>query len=638
MFPGKNSLALLISGILIVSLMTGAILGTRTFQDEDGYRSDRDRFNSLSEGPWPSFGRDQKNTGLSPYESGHVDGSIDWIHESGDWIWSSPAIGSNGTLYFGSNDNNLYAVDTEDGSEEWVFKAAGEIYSSPAISDDGTIYFGSSDNNLYALDPNGTEKWRFSTSGRVHSSPTIDDEGNIYFASYDTDEDEEEQGYLYSVNEDGELNWEHHLDSLVMCSPSLGEEEVYIGSLEGDLFAIDMEQGTESWRYSTGGDIYSSPSIGEDGTVYFGSYDGYLYALDPDGTEKWMYEIGSKIHPSPTIGEDGTLYVGSHNGRFHAVNEGELLWTFSVEEEISSSAALSNDGIIYFGSRNGRVYSLNIDGELMWSYKTANTELLSSDIGPYDNASTIYSSPAIGENGDVFINAWNGNTYAFTGHEEEEDIEMQIYREVEMSVKIAGRMHNTVIAEITEDNETIRSVKLEREPGPPQMETIVFDHLENSDYNLTLLYEGENKGANPVWITFRSGYHTEVIFENFNHDEGEEQLIEYDLSEEIGEMISKVREVHLSVEHGLDEGTILSYEWDLGDGSTAEGKNVTHVYDSPGEYEVILRVTFEDGESIVIERTLIIDETCLDKISQMWERFEIPPVQRSRTIPVVYLD
>ena len=37
-------------------------------------------------------------------------GTQKWAFQSGGWINSSPAIGPDGTIYVGSNDNNLYAI------------------------------------------------------------------------------------------------------------------------------------------------------------------------------------------------------------------------------------------------------------------------------------------------------------------------------------------------------------------------------------------------------------------------------------------------------------------------------------------------------------------------------------------------
>ncbi|MEM2175649.1 MAG: PQQ-binding-like beta-propeller repeat protein, partial [Candidatus Micrarchaeia archaeon] len=103
---------------------------------------------------------------------------------------SSPAIGKDGTIYVGSWDNYLYAINP-DGSLKWKFKTGDNVRSSPAIGKDGTIYVGSYDNYLYAINPDGSLKWKFKTGSSVYSSPAIGKDGTIYVGSWDT--------YLYAI-------------------------------------------------------------------------------------------------------------------------------------------------------------------------------------------------------------------------------------------------------------------------------------------------------------------------------------------------------------------------------------------------------------------------------------------------------
>ncbi len=57
---------------------------------------------------------------------------------------------------------------------KWTFQTGAPISSSPVIGIDGTIYFGSQDKHLYALNPDGTLKWKFETGAEVDSTPAID--------------------------------------------------------------------------------------------------------------------------------------------------------------------------------------------------------------------------------------------------------------------------------------------------------------------------------------------------------------------------------------------------------------------------------------------------------------------------------
>ena len=100
---------------------------------------------------------------------------------------SSPAIGSDGTIYVGSDDNNVYAINPADGSQKWVFKTGDSVESSPAIGSDGTIYVGSDDNNVYAINAaDGSLKWKLTTKGQMtYSSSAIGADGTVYVGSGD---------------------------------------------------------------------------------------------------------------------------------------------------------------------------------------------------------------------------------------------------------------------------------------------------------------------------------------------------------------------------------------------------------------------------------------------------------------------
>ncbi len=55
------------------------------------------------------------------------------------------------TIYLGSEDGRLYAVDATTGEKLWDIFLGGKITSSPAVAD-GTVYIGSHDGNLYAIE------------------------------------------------------------------------------------------------------------------------------------------------------------------------------------------------------------------------------------------------------------------------------------------------------------------------------------------------------------------------------------------------------------------------------------------------------------------------------------------------------
>jgi hypothetical protein len=82
-----------------------------------------------------------------------------------DVFLSSPTVVS-GTVYIGSGDQHVYALDARTGVLKWSFATGDVVHAAPAVANN-TVYVGSWDRNLYALDgATGKEKWRL--QGRHH--------------------------------------------------------------------------------------------------------------------------------------------------------------------------------------------------------------------------------------------------------------------------------------------------------------------------------------------------------------------------------------------------------------------------------------------------------------------------------------
>src|SRR5512140_3343771 len=77
-------------------------------------------------------------------------GTVLWTFAAGNSIWSSPVV-SNGVIYFGSDDQALYAVDLQTHQLAWKFATGGVIRSRPAVLGN-MVYASSDDGVLHALD------------------------------------------------------------------------------------------------------------------------------------------------------------------------------------------------------------------------------------------------------------------------------------------------------------------------------------------------------------------------------------------------------------------------------------------------------------------------------------------------------
>jgi len=112
------------------------------------------------------------------------------------WLRSSPAVDEDGTIYFGLNGgspSSAFFALNPDRTLKWIFEPSGlpagvpsdhfDIYSSPAIGSDGVIYFGQEFGRVYALAPDGSFLWMVETeSGITWCSPALAGDGRLFIA------------------------------------------------------------------------------------------------------------------------------------------------------------------------------------------------------------------------------------------------------------------------------------------------------------------------------------------------------------------------------------------------------------------------------------------------------------------------
>ncbi|MCP4901006.1 MAG: PQQ-like beta-propeller repeat protein [bacterium] len=290
---------------------------------------------------------------------------------TGGQIWSS-ATHDEGNIFFGSDDGCLWAVGFEDAKPQWKACTGGRVRSTPAVAD-GKVYFASDDGFLYCLAASdGKRLWRFDLS-----SAGIERVLPHYLPPYGFD-------YLTS-------------------SPVLQAGTVYVGSSNGNLYAVNATSGEEIWHFTTGDRIRSTPTIHKD-RLYIGSWDHYLYALNVEnGEQVWRFDTGGIVQASPAIG-DGRVYIGSRNPKVFALNAktGEKVWEFEhTDGSWVESSGVYRDGVLYVGSSDAlNMFAHDgLTGRVLWKYRTGGWS---------------WSTPSVA--GDtVYIGAISAYPYYFEG-------------------------------------------------------------------------------------------------------------------------------------------------------------------------------------------------------------------------------
>ncbi len=169
-------------------------------------------------------------------------------------------------------------------------------------------------------------------------------------------------------------------------SGAVSGDAVYIGTMEGELLALDKTAGDTIWKRAlpTPEDanraIYGKPAVAEDnGLILVGGYDGRLYAYDSNGDLAWQERLGGRIVGGPAIYE-GLALVGSGGvsssedspGTLSAIDiaSNDEIWRVEAGGPIWASPVVA-DGVAYVGSMDHSVYAVNVaDGGEKWRYES----------------------------------------------------------------------------------------------------------------------------------------------------------------------------------------------------------------------------------------------------------------------------
>jgi outer membrane protein assembly factor BamB len=276
-----------------------------------------------------------------------------------DVFTSSPTV-TNGTVYIGSGDQNVYALDASTGALRWSFATGDVVHASPAIAN-GVVIIGSWDRNLYALDAQtGRERWRYTTGNDtviynqigIASSAAVAN-GVVFVGGRD--------GKFHSVDfATGAPRWVHNNNGgWTIASPAVRNGIVYFPTSDGTRFkAIDVNTGEVKINLQNKAVSFSSPAIVGDVALY-GTSDGYLNAVDlRDGTLKSRFQTdGSRENGAKYTDAEGRMRTqGMYPDR---TLDGMMIGmrTMMTLGSVLSSPVVAN-GVVYFGSTDGHLYAV----------------------------------------------------------------------------------------------------------------------------------------------------------------------------------------------------------------------------------------------------------------------------------------
>lgn len=273
--------------------------------------------------PTPTVGPDGTIYGLSDSVQAIVSGTkAKWTYQRRDIgmvITTAGVLTADGATFVfvaGSSTGKGYrliALDTANGAARWEMPFTQGSSCMPAIGGDGTVYVGSEECILYAVNPaDGSVKWRHQETGgdMIRGSVALDDNGNIYFCK---SAQNPSMNDLVCLNPDGSEKWRYRPAGEYLANPpsiAIGFDGTVFAGFYG-LHAV-TPAGVRKWRSSTVANdgIYPGPIVVDrNGAVYYGTGDGKLLSYAADGRPVWQWQIGVN-NTGVALMADGRLCFG----------------------------------------------------------------------------------------------------------------------------------------------------------------------------------------------------------------------------------------------------------------------------------------------------------------------------------------
>ncbi len=178
------------------------------------------------------FGKDSELTKMSDK------GQVQWRANIGvGTFWASRPMISGASVYVGALDNKMYSYVVSNGLQLWEYKTRNWIMSTAAADSNNNAYFGSNDGNVYAVNSNGRLLWKAPTQLAVKTQPESGYMGGIevvFVGGSDRN--------IYAISkEGGDVLWKGPTAGAV-GSPLFYQNMVIVGSGDANVYAYSTER------------------------------------------------------------------------------------------------------------------------------------------------------------------------------------------------------------------------------------------------------------------------------------------------------------------------------------------------------------------------------------------------------------
>jgi outer membrane protein assembly factor BamB len=337
---------------------------------------------------WPLFRGNPEQTGVANTKLPDTL-KVVWQYKAKDGVEGTAAI-AGGTVFIGSFDKHLHAIDLKTGKPKWKY-GAGPIKSPPGIRD-GVVYVGDEDGGFHAIDAQtGRMRWKFDAGSEVTSGTGFAGDDILFGTSGET---------LFCLTKDGKKKWEFKVaGGPVHATPAVVGTTTFVAGCDSALHVIDTRTGKELRSIELAGQVGATGALAGD-IIYVGTMTNEVQAIDwKQGKVLWTYRAEKRQQPfqASVALTDTLVLAGSKDKRLHAIDRktGEAKWTYLTDGRIDSSPVVVGKRV-YFGT---------LDGKFMVLDREKGTLVQKLDLD-----SEIVGSPAVAD-GRIIIATVKGNIY-----------------------------------------------------------------------------------------------------------------------------------------------------------------------------------------------------------------------------------
>lgn len=370
MFPSRRLLRLgILFGMLLGSAPTGSASAAETTRASSPEASAQA---SVDSGAWPLARGNPQATGQAT-SSLPEKLELLWTFSRDRDGFEAAAVIADGTIFAGSTEGMLYAIDLASGAKKWEYKTESGFSASPAVSN-GRVYAGDMEGRFYCLDAaTGQRTWHFDTEGEINSSANFHGR-HVLFGSQDA--------RLYCLDaETGRLVWKYESADQIRSSPTIAGNQTFVAGCDGRLHIVDLNTGKQTASVDLKGPTGCTPAV-LDRAVYVGTEGRDFFAIDwTQAKVLWRYENPQRSAPirSSAAVTPELVIFGSRDKQVHALDTktGQARWSFTTRGQVDSSPVIVGSRV-FIGSSDGRLYALDLaTGRAVWQFEAGGSLLAS---------------------------------------------------------------------------------------------------------------------------------------------------------------------------------------------------------------------------------------------------------------------